>query len=313
MIMNRKPLTQTLAAALTVAFLTAIVPNQTTAAERNEHKELPAGSGGTLIFKTVVGAIEIKTHDKDEVTYDAELKPGRGQFGPGSASVEDAVFDYQTSGSDVTITMKWKNDKQPRNASLNVRHTLLIPIRYNLDVRTDGGSIVAVEIKGRIVAHTSGGDIRFDKVNGEIKAHTSGGGVTVENVKGKVDVGTSGGDILVGNVEGNVSASTSGGGIKLGAVTGEIGGSASGGSISAEIAGQIEQPLELSTSGGSIKLVVPGDFKADFKAETSGGSVDCELPIQGRLKRSSVNGKLNGGGPKVTLHTSGGSIKVAKR
>lgn len=311
--MNRKPLTQTLAMALTLACFTALVPNRTTAAERTEHKALPAGSGGTLTFKTVVGSVEIKTHDKAEVTYDADLKPGGGRFGPGSASVEDVVFDYGTSGNDVMITMKWKDDKQPRNASLNVRHILVIPARYNLDVRTAGGSILASEINGRVVAHTAGGNIRFGKVNGEIKAHTSGGGVTVEDVAGNVDVGTSGGSIRVGNVEGNVAASTSGGGIKLGTVTGEIQGSTSGGSISAELAGQIEQPLKLSTSGGSIKLVVPGDFKADLNASTSGGSVDCELPIQGTIKRSSVNGTLNGGGPKVTLRTSGGSIKVAKR
>jgi hypothetical protein len=41
--------------------------------------------------------------------------------------------------------------------------------------------------------------------------------------------------------------------------------------------------------------------------------VDCELPVDGASKRNSIHGKVNGGGPKVTLHTSGGSIKVVKR
>ena len=83
--------------------------------------------------------------------------------------------------------------------------------------------------------------------------------------------------------------------------------------ITAELAKQIEDPLELSTSGGYISLAVPGDFKADLHASTSGGRVACELPLEGMIKPSSINGKVNGGGPEVTLHTSGGNIEVAKR
>ena len=304
----------TLPALLTATALLALNATSTSfAAERHEQKELPAGDGGTLTFKAVVGAIEIKTHDQDTVSYRAEIKPGGGLFGFGSAPVEDLVFDYETSGGDVKITMKWKDDKQPRNSNLSARHTLLIPTRYHLDVRTAGGKISGEDINGHVAANTSGGSIRFGRVNGDIKARTSGGSITVADVEGDVEVKTSGGSIQVGNVAGNVAASTSGGGIKLGAVTGEVKGSTSGGSISAELADQIAQPFELSTSGGGIKLAVPGDFKADLDARTSGGSVDCELPVQGTIKRSSLNGKVNGGGPKVTLRTSGGSIKVTKR
>jgi hypothetical protein len=79
------------------------------------------------------------------------------------------------------------------------------------------------------------------------------------------------------------------------------------------LTGQIVKPLELSTSGGSIRLAVPADFKADLNASTSGGKVDCELPLTGTTKKSSINGQLNGGGPKVRLSTSGGNIRVAKR
>ncbi len=302
-----------LVAAFALATVTASSPLQAADAERVEHKSLPATSGGTLTFKTVVGAIDIQTHDKDEVVYDAELKPATGWFGGGSASIDKLEFAYENSGGDVKITMKWQDDDRPRNANVNARHTLLIPARYNLDVRTAGGKIEGSDINGRIAAHTSGGSIRFGKVNGEVKAHTSGGSITLEDIKGNADVSTSGGSIKVGKVEGDVEANTSGGSITVGEVTGEMKGHTSGGSISAQLARQISESLELSTSGGSINLSVPDDFKADLNASTSGGRVECELPLQGTVKRSSVNGKVNGGGPKVTLSTSGGSIKVAKR
>lgn len=301
-----------LAAITLMAFTT---PSTAFAAdERQEHKELPATSGGTLTFKTVVGSIEIKTHSDNNVTYDADLKPGHGGwFGFGSASVDDVVFEYDHSGGDVTIAMKWKDGKRPRNSNLNARHTILVPANYNVDVNTSGGSISGNDINGKVVANTSGGSIRFGKINGPVNAHTSGGSVSVADIKGNADVGTSGGSIKVGNVDGNVVARTSGGSIKVGAVTGEMSGHTSGGSISAELTQQIEKRLELSTSGGSINLAVPHDFKADLEASTSGGKVVCDLPLQGTVKRSSVNGKVNGGGPQVSLHTSGGSINVAKR
>lgn len=311
--MNRNTLPPAVAAFVAAIFLSSSTLLTAAGAERHEHKVITAKQGGSLTFKAAVGAIEIKTHAQDEVVYDAELKPGGGWFGGGGDVAEKLEFVYEQAEGNVKITMKWKDDKQPRNVSLNARHTLLIPAGYSVDVKTAGGGIEGVDINGTVAAQTSSGSIRFGKVNGEIKARTSGGSVTVADVEGNVEVKTSGGSIQVGNVAGNVAASTSGGGIKLGAVTGEVKGSTSGGSISAELAAQIAQPLDLSTSGGGIKLAVPGDFKADLDARTSGGNVDCELPIQGTIKRNSINGKVNGGGPKVTLHTSGGSIKVAKR
>jgi DUF4097 and DUF4098 domain-containing protein YvlB len=281
--------------------------------ERHEQKNFPASSGGTLTFEAMAGAIDLKTHDEDEVTYDVVLKPGDARSRQSSELLDLVEFDYQASNGDVKITVKWKDDKQPRNSNLNARHTLVVPSRYNVDVRTAGGGISAEEVNGRVAARTSGGSIRFGNVNGPIKAHTSGGSITLEDVKGDAEVETSGGGIKVGNVDGNVLANTSGGSIQVGTVTGEMKGETSGGSIEAELDGQIEKPLELRTSGGNISLSIPADFKATLNARTSGGKVNCELPVQGTVKRDAINGELNGGGPTVALSTSGGSIKVAKR
>jgi len=302
-----------------LSFLTAclaaltITATPASAAERLERKTLPATSGGNLTFKAVVGTIDIKTHDKDEVVYEGEVKPGNGWFGGGSDLIDRLEFEYENSGGDVKVAMKWKNNDRPRSVNLNARHTLLVPARYNVEVHTAGGKIEGSDINGKVSAHTSGGSIRFGKVSGEVKARTSGGSITLEDIKGNADVSTSGGSIRVGRVDGDVAANTSGGGITVGEVTGEMKGHTSGGSINAALARQINESLELSTSGGSINLTVPDDFKADLNASTSGGRVDCDLPLQGTVKRSSVNGKVNGGGPKVSLSTSGGSIKVAKR
>lgn len=282
--------------ALIALFLTTSAFTETAwAADRTEHKVLSVARGGTLIFETFSGSIDIKTHDSEQIVYDAVLKVNRGWFGRKSADVDDVVFEYETSGTDSKIVVKWNKGFKARFSSINVQHTLLVPAHYNIDVRTAGGGISGDGIGGQVKAKTAGGSIHFNGVTGDIVARTSGGSIRITKVVGDVDVGTAGGSITVSEITGNLKGTTS------------------GGSIRAELDAQIQKPLELSTAGGSVTLSVPGDFQADLNASTSGGSVSCELPIQGTIKRQSINGKVNGGGPEVRLHTSGGSIRVLKR
>jgi hypothetical protein len=58
-----------------------------------------------------------------------------------------------------------------------------------------------------------------------------------------------------------------------------------------------------------------GDIGVDVNARTSGGSVHTEFPVtvQGEIKRSRLDAKLNGGGPELYLRTSGGSIYLKKK
>ena len=50
-------------------------------------------------------------------------------------------------------------------------------------------------------------------------------------------------------------------------------------------------------------------------AEIAGGRVISDLPttVQGELHRSSLKGKINGGGPSMHLRTSAGNIHIKKK
>ncbi len=296
-----------------IALLVFITGGRTQAAnaERREHKELPVAKAGTLTFKAMVGSIEIRTANQEQVTFDSVIKRGGWGLSLPSDLIELVEFHYETSGADAKIEVKWKANRGPRFSNLNVRHTLIVPTHYNVDVSTAGGSIQSDNIGGNVVAATSGGRIQLSKVGGQVKARTSGGSIALEKALGDADLRTSGGSIKVGLVDGRVNASTSGGSISVEGAKGNLRARTSGGSVSASVASQINSPLELSTSGGSIRLTVPSDFRADLDASTSGGGVSCDLPVDGSVKRNFIRGKLNGGGPQVTLRTSGGSVRVS--
>ncbi|MCW8108878.1 DUF4097 domain-containing protein [Alteromonas ponticola] len=158
-----------------------------------------------------------------------------------------------------------------------ITYLITIPERYNLDLDTAGGKIEITDLLiGDIEARTSGGAIKIASVKGDVQLHTSGGSIHTEDVEGEIDAHTSGGSIKVA------------------------------------FAKQFTKDATLDTSGGSIVASLPADIRMDLDASTSGGRVKSEFDVDGRVKKRSIEGKVNGGGPKLTLHTSGGSIRIEK-
>lgn len=139
---------------------------------------------------------------------------------------------------------------------------------------------------------------------------TSGGSLEIEDLRGNIDARTSGGSISVGNVVGDVQLDTSGGSINTDTVTGNLNAHTSGGSINVTVDKQLGEDAKLTTSGGSITAYLIENIQIDIDASTSGGRVKSDFTVEGRIKKQSVRGSINGGGPKLTLRTSGGSVRL---
>ena len=61
-----------------------------------------------------------------------------------------------------------------------------------------------------------------------------------------------------------------------------------------------------------IELAIARNAGADLDLSTSGGDVTCDLPVTvvGRISEDNIRGTLNGGGPSIYAHTSGGDVRV---
>lgn len=184
----------------------------------------------------------------------------------------------------------------------------------DFDVRAElqGDKVVVVgELEGRSFWNSL--RVEFNIVVPEtfdVNLRTSGGSIEVDDLTGDIDADTSGGSIAVGNVHGNVQLNTSGGSIKTSDIYGEIDAHTSGGSIKVNFAKQPIKDASLTTSGGSITAYLPDDIAVDLDASTSGGRVRSDFDVNGRVKKQSIRGEINGGGPKLKLRTSGGSVTV---
>lgn len=293
-------------------------------------KSFDVGNGGTLRLDSDLGSVDISSHSDNKVIINVVLTASTSNEHRANSIFDDFQVTIENSGSDVRIEGDMVDHRLWWNNRLKVRFNVTVPEDYNLDIDTSGGEINVADIRGRVILKTSGGNITLGQTDGEVNARTSGGmislkgstgdvvlrtsggGIHIGKVGGDVAASTSGGSIDVDMVQGNLKASTSGGGLRFRNVNGNLIGRTSGGSIEAELSAQVSEPVELYTTGGSIRLEIPADFRATLAASTTGGRVYTDLPvmIQGKISNTSLNGKINGGGPEVSLKTTGGNIDI---
>ncbi|MCE2414318.1 DUF4097 family beta strand repeat protein [Candidatus Poribacteria bacterium] len=235
---------------------------------------------------------------------------------------------------------------------LEIRFHVTVPKNYNVDLTTQSSSIKVGDLEGKVRAHTSGGSLGFGNITGTVWGRTSGGSIKLTSCGSPIDLKTSGGSIEVVDVAGDVQAQTSGGSLRFGEIQGSIWGKTSGGSIkvarcsggadvqtsgggirlqnvggdvNAKTSGgsihavmktQLQEACRLRTSGGGITVTLIPDIAIDVDAETSGGRVSTDFVvasiIQGKVPRNRLKGSINGGGPLLKLHTSGGNIHLQK-
>lgn len=264
-----------LTASVLIALL--LMPVLLQAADNNDiDQEFDVGPGGTLLVNSDSGPIVVDTWNQDRVRvqvrntdgYDMEVR----QEGDDVIVIADAdrgLFNFRGS---------------------NIRFNITVPMNYNVDLDTGGGSIEVADINGEVRADTSGGSIEVGRVTGgNVYVDTSGGRIEIDDVDGDVSADTSGGSITIANVTGNVEADTSGGTIRIGNVGGDIYADTSGGNIEV---GEGSGRVELDTSGGTIRAAFA---QGPIIADTSGGNIF-----------------LAGSATSVEADTSGGSIEIER-
>ena len=288
------------------------------------HRTFNVAPGGTLTLDADVGDIQVKSGGSG-VTVDVT------QRARVSGRVLNVTFDQQQN--DVIVRAKFEGGSRWFNWSDDdAQFVVTVPSQYNVQLttaggdikvgnlsgqarcKTSGGSITLGQIDGQVAANTSGGDVSLEGSRAAVDLHSSGGGIRIGDVAGAIQAKTSGGSIEIHHAGGDLNARTSGGGITIDEALGTVDAYTSGGSIRVRLAQQPRADSRLSTSGGGIIVSIAPNVAVDLDAHTSGGDVDTDVPVTllGKQNDSSLEGKINGGGPKLVLRSSGGDIRVRK-
>jgi DUF4097 and DUF4098 domain-containing protein YvlB len=179
-----------------------------------------------------------------------------------------------------------------------VRIEVHVPRDLDLDVHTGDGNVSAQAVAGRIRIDTGDGNVNATGLKGNVSMHSGDGHITAAGLDGSLMVNTGDGHI---NVDGRFDA--------LDLKTGD-------GNIEARVmnGSKVANGWRLHSGDGRINVSLPSNLNADLDAHTGDGHITLDVPISvsGSLSRSSIHGKLNGGGGSISISSGDGSIHVQK-
>ena len=182
--------------------------------------------------------------------------------------------------------------------------------------RTGDGNIDVEDITGGTRATTGDGRITAVRLEGVVEMKSGDGNINADSLRGEVEITTNDGTIAGHDLDGGLVARTGDGNLRvegrfetldLRTGDGNIQTTARDGSV-------IDGDWRLQTGDGNLTLHLPESFAADLDARTGDGSVEVDHPVSvtGKIKKSHVRGKMNGGGGPLRLTTGDGNIRVAK-
>jgi DUF4097 and DUF4098 domain-containing protein YvlB len=309
-----------------------------TLALTDEHVTETRGAkpGGKLIIDVDFGNIDVTTGATDKVVVtayravDAHSKEKEKQY------LKATPIVVTTEGNSVVVRARskkgWSFWSWFGHTRTEGTYNIQVPATFDSDLQTEGGEVSVTGLTGRTKVETSGGDLKFERLHGPLKAETSGGTIEMGACDGTLDIESSGGSIAVdggsgtlrgqtsgGNVTvvdfaGDANVESSGGRLRLANIAGNLNGETSGGSISAALSSPVHGDVKLETSAGSIEVIAPPDAALTVDAETSAGKVSSDLPITATTSSGDgLRGTINGGGKRLRLRTSAGSISIRSR
>jgi len=130
----------------------------------------------------------------------------------------------------------------------------------------------------------------------------------------KISVSNTNGVVTLTALAGTTDAHTTNGGVRGTDMRGEVEAETTNGGVTIDFAA-IDHDVKLSTTNGGVTIGLPDSARASVVATcTNGGisvnGVKMEISEQSRRR---IEGKMNGGGANVELHTTNGGVRIRTR
>ena len=130
-----------------------------------------------------------------------------------------------------------------------------------------------------------------------------------------VDAITTNGQIVLTALAGKITARSTNGGVKATDLSGPVDARSTNGQVAVDLKSLGPDKIYLGTTNGGVLLTLPETAKADVTAGwTNGGFSITGLKLDtSQDARRHIEGKINGGGTPIELHTTNGGIRVRAR
>ncbi|MBV8808838.1 MAG: DUF4097 family beta strand repeat protein [Acidobacteriaceae bacterium] len=234
------------------------------------NKHWSVGTKPEIYVRAGDAAIRVEASDNGSVT--ATLRTRGLTIGPSGVH----VIDHQT-GNRIEIEIKEPVMHWGWGVH-SIQLDLRVPTEMAGELHTGDGSIDLRGVHGALQVETGDGSVRGEDLDGSLDAHSGDGSM---NVTGRFD---------------NLQVRTSDGSVDVEVRQGS----------------RIQSDWRVQTGDGSVRLNLPRSLSADLRVKTGDGHVQVNLPVtvMGEQNGHEVNGRLNGGGSLITVHTGDGSVTI---
>jgi DUF4097 and DUF4098 domain-containing protein YvlB len=133
--------------------------------------------------------------------------------------------------------------------------------------------------------------------------------------KALINVSNTNGVVQLTGLAGKVEARTTNGGVRGRELSGAVDARTTNGGVTVDLASVGSEKIRLSTTNGGVTLYLPENAKADLNASWTNGGIslsDLKMEVSERSRRR-FEGRMNGGGAAIELHTTNGGIRVRSR
>jgi hypothetical protein len=232
---------------------------------------------------TVSGKAEVRVQTTDG---NVTVRTGAGK----TIDARVTTTGWKIGPDEVRVTERQSGDRVELEVRLphynwnwgnrTVRVELTVPRESDLEIRTSDGDITAEGVKGAARLSTGDGNIRANSLEGALDASTSDGNLTADGRFERLNLKS--GD---GRIDARVNPGS-----------------------------HMAEDWSFRSGDGNVTVRLPGNFSADLNLHTGDGHIQLGFPltVSGSLRESDIHGKLNGGGPTLTVHTGDGSIHVER-
>jgi DUF4097 and DUF4098 domain-containing protein YvlB len=197
-------------------------------------------------------------------------------------------------------------------------------VRGNASLSTGAGKVQLGAAAGDAVIVSKGGALQLGEILGSLRASTQAGDILVEAARRGGIIDTTGGTIRLLYTGGPTRLTSGGGDVVVRQAAGPVNATTRSGDINIGIdRTSKKQRIDAITEKGNIVLNVPDGFGADvdltvfttdpnahtIHSDIAGLSIQRDQAAEG-VTRIRATGKLNGGGDRVTMQATGGSIRI---
>jgi DUF4097 and DUF4098 domain-containing protein YvlB len=200
-------------------------------------------------------------------------------------------------------------------SNISIDYEITVPENTAARAHTGSGDQDVEGLKGNIDLESGSGDMKLARLTGDMHFQTGSGNVRGHDLSGPARAKAGSGDIEIEETgQGDVEIRTGSGNITVKGLNGGFHAEAGSGDIRGQ--GSPRNLWSVRTGSGNVTLQIPSEAAFDVDISSSSGTVATNHPVtttvQGHVQesRKSVIGKVNGGGPTISVHTGSGDIHV---